>query len=320
MLTVSVIVPSKNRREYLSKTIDSILGQDYKHIECIVIDGESTDGSIDILKGYGERIRLISEPDRSAADAINKGWRMSRGEILAWLNADDTWETPSAVSKVIELFENDSEADIIYGDCGRIDAAGNKIGMCSYMRGWNLEHAIEHCEHGLPQPAAFIRRRAIEKVGMLDPNLIFMDRDLWYRVGLTGKILYVPELLANARDVPSYWLKKGNGAANDCVRIMCKIVKDSNLPVNLKSKRKRIISNAYLRGIDYAYNSNKFWATIFSFLVKACIVDISNSKRAFQRIMPYVKAEAKESFFWKCFDFFLKPIWFWARPDERKLI
>src|SRR5689334_23085686 len=83
---VTIVVPCRNREQYIGSTIDSILGQDYSNIECIVVDAASTDGTIDVIKSYGDRVRWISRPDRGAFDAINEGWKMGKGEILAWLN------------------------------------------------------------------------------------------------------------------------------------------------------------------------------------------------------------------------------------------
>lgn len=115
---VTVVVPCLNREHFLVPTIESVLQQDYPYIECIVVDGGSTDGTIDVLKRYEGQIRWVSEPDNSAADAINKGWQMSKGEILAWLNADDIWAVPSAVSQVVEYLQTHPGVDVVYGDCG----------------------------------------------------------------------------------------------------------------------------------------------------------------------------------------------------------
>ncbi|HEY3248887.1 MAG TPA: glycosyltransferase, partial [bacterium] len=98
---MSVVVPCLNRAGYLAQTIDSILAQDYPHLECVVVDGGSTDGTVDLLRSYGEAVRWVSEPDRGHADAINKGWQMSRGTILAWLNADDVYVAVDAVSQIV---------------------------------------------------------------------------------------------------------------------------------------------------------------------------------------------------------------------------
>ena len=190
--------------------MESVLQQDYPHIECIVVDGGSTDNTIEILERYEGRIQWISEPDNGHADAINKGWRMSKGEILAWLNADDVWVVPDAVSQAVAYLQENPEVDVVYGDCGAIDAEGNLTGM-SYLHEWDLEYAVEHCDHCIPQPAAFIQRQILDRAGWLDVDFISKkDHEFWLRVGLVGNIRHVPVLLAHARDCPRYMDERGD--------------------------------------------------------------------------------------------------------------
>ena len=113
---VSVIVPSFNQAEFIKDTITSILVQDYDNIEVLVIDGGSNDGTVDILKEYGDSIKWISEPDNGQGDAINKGLQISKGEIIGWLNSDDFYIYRNVVRTVVDYFKNDSSIDILYGD------------------------------------------------------------------------------------------------------------------------------------------------------------------------------------------------------------
>src|SRR5512143_710688 len=97
---ISIVIPSFNQSRFIAATVDSVLNQDYPRLKCIVIDGSSTDGTVDILRQYGDRIHWISEPDRGQAHALNKGWRLAQGEILGWLNSDDTYR-PEAIQAVV---------------------------------------------------------------------------------------------------------------------------------------------------------------------------------------------------------------------------
>jgi glycosyltransferase involved in cell wall biosynthesis len=277
----------------LVPTIESILQQDYPNIECNVVDGGSTDDTIEVLRCYKERIKWVSEPDNGSADAINKGWRMSKGEILAWLNADDVWVVPDAVSKVVAYLEAHPEVDVVYGDCGAIDVEGNLIGM-SYVHEWDLEYAVKYCDHCIPQPAAFIRRRILEKVGWLDANFIIMDKDLWYRIGLIGTIRYVPILLAHARSHTSFWHSKSYLVAADCVQIINKFFDNPDLPIKFRNIRPRAISNSYLRGIYYAW-VGRHWKTVFSYALRATVADPTNARSAFRCLRGYVVRGLREN-------------------------
>ena len=247
---VSVVVPSLNRAGFISQTIDSILGQDYPRIECIVVDAQSSDGTLEVLESYGERISWVSRPDRGAFDAINDGWRMSSGTILAWLNADDVWVVPHAVSSAVEFLEQNPNADVVYGDCGGIDIKGNLV-WYGPATPWDLHHALMTCDHVIDQPSAFMRRGIIEQVGGLYPAWGH-DHELWLRISVMGgKLAPMRAHLANAR----IWA--GNGHMNGGLFVPAKlgltrrILEDPRLPEDLRRQRRRILSNAYIRCLDF---------------------------------------------------------------------
>src|SRR5256714_7335185 len=215
---VSVVIPCFNRADLLKPTIESVLQQDYPNVECIVVDAASKDGTVEILESYGDRIKWVSEPDEGHADAINKGWRMSSGEILAWLNADDVWDVPRGVSRSVDYLRAHPDVDVVYGDCGQIDMEGNRVGM-AYLKEWDLEYAVENCDHCIPQPASFIRRSILERVGWLDTSFYQKkDHELWLRIGTVGTIAYLPALLAHARNQEGLSLD-GRTAAPACVQV-----------------------------------------------------------------------------------------------------
>jgi glycosyltransferase involved in cell wall biosynthesis len=197
---VSIVTPSFNQGKFIEETIKSVLLQDYPHMEHIVIDGGSTDGTTEILKKYEGRIQWTSEPDRGQADAVNKGFLKAKGEILGWLNSDDTY-TSGAVSAVVEHFLSNPEIIMLYGDAHLIDGKGTVTGDYPSER-FRLKNLAERCF--LSQPAVFVRKEVFERIGLLDIGLrTCMDYDYWIRVGKSypeTTIVYLKgKFLANAR-------------------------------------------------------------------------------------------------------------------------
>jgi glycosyltransferase involved in cell wall biosynthesis len=200
-LKVSIVTPSYNQGAFIEKTIESVLSQDYNNIEYFVIDGGSTDETIDILKKYEGRLTWISEKDKGQSDAINKGFRMASGDIVAWLNSDDTYE-PGAVSAIVPLFENNPSLGLLYGEGNIINERGEKTGRFTATTRFNLWKLIHVWDYIL-QPATFFRREALEKCGYLDESLHYvMDWDLWIRLALySGRdVMYTDRYLANSRE------------------------------------------------------------------------------------------------------------------------
>src|SRR5262245_56312998 len=125
---VSIITPSFNQARYIEATIQSVLSQDYPNIEYLIIDGGSTDGTVEIIKKHEGRLAWwVSEQDKGQTDAINKGFARAGGQILAWLNSDDTYE-PGAISKAVRYLVDHPEMGMVYGDCNFINEEGHMIG------------------------------------------------------------------------------------------------------------------------------------------------------------------------------------------------
>ena len=198
-MLVSIVTPSFNQARYLEATLDSVLSQDYPEIEYIVIDGGSNDGSRAILERYSDRLAYwVSEPDKGQTDAINKGFARARGEVLAWLNSDDTYQ-PGAVRAAVERLRANPAAAMVYAEANYIDEGGRVIGrfpaaQTDYPR---LRAGYVH----IPQQASFWRAACWKQVGPLDPSFYFaMDYDLWVRLAALGPLVFVPgETWANFR-------------------------------------------------------------------------------------------------------------------------
>jgi glycosyltransferase involved in cell wall biosynthesis len=195
---VSVVTPSYNQAGFLEQTIQSVLAQDYPHVEYLVVDGGSQDGSKEILQQYAGRLAWwTSEPDLGQTDAINKGFDRARGEVLAWINSDDTY-LPHAVREAVAFLQDHPEVGMVYGDADFIDEAGQVVGrfdarQTSYQR-------LRRGGVYIPQQASFFRASLWREVGPLDPSFYFaMDYDLWVRLARIAPLRHVPRLWANFR-------------------------------------------------------------------------------------------------------------------------
>lgn len=195
---VSIVTPSFNQANFLEATIFSILNQDYPHIEYIIIDGGSTDGSVEVIKKYADRLTdWVSESDQGQTDALNKGFARVTGKYMAYLNSDDTLE-PYAVSEAVALLEKNPQWGMVYGDAHYIDEAGRPIGdfPASQTDYRKLRRGYVH----IPQQAAFWRTDLWRQVGPLDPTFYFaMDYDLWVRLAKISQLRYHPRVWANFR-------------------------------------------------------------------------------------------------------------------------
>jgi len=196
---VSVVIPSYNRAQFIERTILSGLDQTYSDIELVIIDGASTDETVDILKSYGDRIRWISENDKGEADAYNKGLSLCAGQIICFLPSDDIL-LPDAVETAIQMFRN-SEKDValVNGDALIIDEHDHIIG---FTRGaqFSKHYLVNICPGRVIQPATFIKKIAIEQVGGWDVKIKYAsDLDLFIRLHTHFESQYIQKPMACVR-------------------------------------------------------------------------------------------------------------------------
>jgi len=195
---VSIVTPSFNQARFLPQTLASIRAQDYPSIENIVVDGGSTDGSVDILRAAA-RIRWISERDHGQVDALNKGFAMATGEILAWVNSDDTI-SPQTVRIAVEALQR-TGADLVYGDVRIIAPDGTHVRMF-YGIPFDYRVLLYGIDY-IGQQSVFFHRTLLEKAGPLRPEYDNgFDYELWLRMALHGRLAYVPELRGQIRVHP----------------------------------------------------------------------------------------------------------------------
>lgn len=182
---ISIITPSFNQGHFIKETIDSVLNQNYPNLEYIVMDGGSTDNTVEILKSYGNKITWVSKKDKGQTDAINKGLKKATGDIIAYLNSDDVY-LPNTLNTVSEYFVNHQDAFIVTGDYFIIDANGKKIQsyVATYKKMLRKNPTIEKLAiaNYIIQPSTFWRKEVFKEVGLFDESLRYcMDFDYWLR-------------------------------------------------------------------------------------------------------------------------------------------
>lgn len=193
---VTIVTPSYNQGEFIKDTIESVLKQDYPNIEYLVMDGGSTDNTVEILKSYGDRLQWVSEKDKGQADAVNKGIERAKGKIIGWLNSDDTY-LDGAVSKMVSYLKEHPDTDMVYGEGYYTDKDGN-VTERYLTEMYSRDRLAEMCI--ICQPTAFFTKEIVEKAGMLDvEHQLSMDYELWMRIAKQGKIAFLPEYIATSR-------------------------------------------------------------------------------------------------------------------------
>lgn len=201
---VTVVVPNLNGAAFLAHALGSLAAQECPAIEVIVIDGGSTDGSVEILRDWSQRhpIRWVSEPDSGQASAINRGLTMARGEVVSWLNGDDIL-LPRTARIAAERFAADPSLDFLWGFCLVIDADGHSLYVQNPFVRTDLADLRRH-RNFVPQPGSFFRKSVVERFGRLDESYRFMfDYEFFLRLAGATKALFVPEVLACFRLHPS---------------------------------------------------------------------------------------------------------------------
>jgi glycosyltransferase involved in cell wall biosynthesis len=198
---ISIVTPSYNQAAYIERTIQSVLSQDVGGLEYLVMDGASTDGTLEILRRYTSRLRWQSAPDNGHADAVNRGFRATTGAVLGWLNSDDLY-MPGAVRAVLDFLGDHPEVDVVYGDANHVDADDRFIERYP-TEPWNVARLAEVCF--ISQPAAFFRRRVVEQHGGLDTSFPYsLDYEFWLRLEGRGvRFAYLPRILAATRLHPA---------------------------------------------------------------------------------------------------------------------
>jgi glycosyltransferase involved in cell wall biosynthesis len=200
---LSIITPSYNQVAFLESTIRSVLAQDYDPIEYLIVDGASTDGSVEVIRRYAPHLAWwISEPDSGQAEALNKGFEAAQGVFIAWLNSDDLY-LPGAASQAVATLQANPEAGMVYADALTIDTYGRPLKRLTFGD-WGLAQLLGF--RVICQPTVFMRREALLKAGGLDASYHYMlDHHLWIRIARQAPIHYARLDQNSQRPAPVIW-------------------------------------------------------------------------------------------------------------------
>lgn len=261
---VTIVTPSYNQSRYLEQTIRSVLDQDYPSLEYFIIDGGSTDSSVDIICRYEKQLSgWVSEKDRGQADAINKGFQRASGEFIAWLNSDDIYQ-PGAIRKAIEAFQQHPEAGLVYGDVLSIDENSQSFNLQTFKL-YTLADLMAF--NIISQPAVFMRRSVLEQAGYLDLDYhLLLDHHLWLRMAALAPLVYLPETLAAAR----YHAEAKNMArtadfGREAFRIVDWMRAAPALAPVFERNRRRILAGAYRLNAFYLLDGGFYTAALSAY-------------------------------------------------------
>jgi glycosyltransferase involved in cell wall biosynthesis len=225
----ALVTPSYNQGRFLARTIDSVLTQEYPHLDYHVVDGGSTDETLAVLRSYGNRIKWISERDRGQTHAINKGFALVKGDIHGYLNSDDVL-LPGALAKAASYLVARPQCDLVYGKAHFIDVDDRVLGDYD-TADYSFERLMADC--CISQPAAFWRQQIAQKVGLFDERLhLTMDYDYWLRIDRCGgRIEHLHEFLACTRMHPeTKTLSQRTRVFNEAIEVCLKNAGFASLP------------------------------------------------------------------------------------------
>lgn len=255
---ISIITPSYNQGQFIEETIRSILLQNYPNLEHIVIDGGSSDQTVEVIKKYEPWLTFwVSEKDKGQTHAINKGIQKITGDIYTWINSDDTC-LPGALKAAADYLIKHPDTGAIFADSIFTEADGKILSQTRPVPPFDFKNFVANCQNPISQPSSFVRREVIEKTGGLDPFFYyFMDWDFWLRAGLFYKIDHLEEVWSTYRlHADSKTVSQSRTAAPELEYMYKKFFSRNDLPPEIRRIEKKAMMNMYFTSGSYSLTGN----------------------------------------------------------------
>src|SRR3990170_437224 len=247
---VSVVTPSFNQARFLRDTIRSVIEQDYPNIEYLIVDGGSTDGSVEIIQEYAGKVAWwVSEEDKGQAEAINKGMARANGEIVAWLNSDDLY-LPGAVNQAVIALQENPQAGMVFGNAITIDIEGRLLNLLAFPD-WGLKDFIGF--RIICQPAVFVRRALYEQVRGLDLDYHYMlDHQLWIRLASLAPVKHIAAIWAAARHhAAAKNVAQAEGFGRETICLLAWMQSQAELLPLIEKNKRQVLAGAHRLNARY---------------------------------------------------------------------
>ncbi|MBI9049645.1 MAG: glycosyltransferase [Anaerolineaceae bacterium] len=262
---ISIITPSFQQAAFLEQTMKSVLEQGYANLEYIVIDGGSTDSSVEQIKKVQSQLAYwVSEADQGQAHAINKGLQKASGEIIGWINSDDYY-LPRVLNQVADVFQENPDIGLVYGDVLAVDGNGKPINVMCYAP-WTVKDLLQFRIIG--QSSVFFRRETLQKSGLLDAQYHYLlDHHLWIRMAAQTKMVYVPQIWSAARyHEQAKNLAEAQNFGKDAQRILLWVENDPAFNEIWQANKRKARAGAAWLNAFYLADAGKYADSLRSYI------------------------------------------------------
>lgn len=280
---ITIITPSYNQADFLEFAIRSVLAQDVHDLEYFVVDGGSTDGSVEIVRKYEDRLAWwVSETDSGQAEAINKGFARAKGEFVAWLNSDDMY-APGMLNHAIGVLRAHPEVGLVFGNAVSIDEDGLPLNEATFGD-WSLEDLMAF--NIIWQPAVVFRKSVLEQAGYLNPEFHYMlDHHLWLRMARHTALKYVPTLWAFARHHTSAKnVAQPEGFGREALEVLEWMETQPDMQAIIQRNSSSIQAGAYRFNARYLLDGGKAWPALKSYF-KSFLLHPKTALKEWHRIV-----------------------------------